>query len=196
MLWSEYQLGDPSKGIKLQYTGGDSCGPAAAAGTVQQTRTLTVNVLCADDIANVPDVEPIEEVQPCQYEIWFTSLYGCPIQCGVSDRKLCAGNGACRFDRDLKAPRCFCSSGYGGAACATRVQSVSSAVAVSVAFVMLCLFTCVLICVLIGVVLMWLKVRTLRLDPRAYASLDEEMQSVRPVQIETHLDDDEKEAQL
>ena len=60
---------------------------------------------------------------------------------------------------------------------------------------MLCIFTVILICVLIGVVLMWLKVRTLRLDPREYASLEENVQT-RPAQINTHLDDDEKEAQL
>jgi hypothetical protein len=191
MQWSEFEAGDPSRGISLKYIGGDYC-----AGVANTGRSLTIHILCADDLANVPDVEPVEEVQPCQYELWFTSIYGCPLQCGVDKRQLCGGKGACRFDRDLQAPRCFCSSGWGGEACADKVASLAAGVAVSVAFIMLCLFTCVLICVLIGVVLMWLKVRTLRLDPRAYASLDEDAVQTRPLPIDTHMTDDEKEAQL
>jgi hypothetical protein len=190
MQFSLYDEEDPSLGIKIKYTGGDSCGTA-------QDRSLTINILCADDVGNVPDSEPIEEVQKCQYELWFTSIYGCPLGCGVNGRHLCNQKGACRYDSDLGAPRCFCSDGWGGNACSQRVAKASAGVVVSLIFVMLCLFTLILVCVLIAVVLMWLKVRTLRLDPREYASLDDDLPTQPVRRINTNLDDDdEKEAQL
>jgi hypothetical protein len=51
------------------------------------------------------------ELSPCEYTITMPSVYGCPLECPVSNRRLCGGNGHCAYDPDKSAARCFCNKG-------------------------------------------------------------------------------------
>lgn len=49
---------------------------------------------------------------------------GTAAECNVNARRLCSGNGVCRFDTDANAPRCFCNTGYAGNDCSRGVLTV------------------------------------------------------------------------
>mmetsp|Transcript_411 Transcript_411/g.471 ORF Transcript_411/g.471 Transcript_411/m.471 type:complete len:119 (+) Transcript_411:134-490(+) len=51
------------------------------------------------------------------------SVYGCPLECPVSNRRLCGGNGHCAYDPDKSAARCFCNKGYSGSDCVVASTS-------------------------------------------------------------------------
>lgn len=66
---------NPSRGIFVQYTGGDRC-----PGTTVY-RSLKIWLLCYNDATNIPDEEVVLETSSCAYEIFVKSAFGCPIQC-------------------------------------------------------------------------------------------------------------------
>lgn len=92
---------DPSKGIKLSYYG------AFCSNGVQ--RQFNIEMGCADKLNPVPT--HALEYSHCVYTITMPSVYGCPLECPVSNRHLCGGNGHCAYDDDKGAARCFCNTG-------------------------------------------------------------------------------------
>ena len=87
-------------------------------------RQFTVNLPCADKLNPIP--LHAYEVEHCSYSIDMPSVYGCPLECPVSNRQLCGGNGHCSYDYDKGAARCFCNHGYGGASCSQAGSDSSS----------------------------------------------------------------------
>lgn len=163
--WSLLEPEDPSRGVVMKYKGGNLCNHESDS----QRRYLEIAFPCADDIMNIPDKEVIEEVKDCQYELIVPSIYGCPTECGVKDRQLCNNKGICRYDRTEKASRCFCSKGWEGDACgAETAKSKKSGNGPLTILIIVCVF---LTCVIAGISVVWLKIRGLRLDPQAYATL-------------------------
>jgi len=160
--WALLEPEDPSRGVIMKLKGGNLC-----PGT--KRRMMEIAFPCADDIMNIPDQEVIEELSTCQYQIVVPSIYGCPTECGVKDRQLCNNKGICRYDRHTKASRCFCSDGWEGDACGNDSVSAKKQSSTSLAVL---IFVCVfLACVIGGISVVWIKIRGLRLDPEAYATL-------------------------
>lgn len=92
---------DPTKGIRLSYYG-ENCHD----GTQRQ---FNIEMSCADKLNPVPT--HALEYTHCVYTITMPSVYGCPMECPVSNRHLCGGNGHCAYDDDKGAARCFCNNG-------------------------------------------------------------------------------------
>eukprot|EP01038_Epipyxis_sp_PR26KG_P014665 gene14665-19702_t len=107
---------DPTDGIQLTYFG-SSC-----SGGVQ--RKFTIQMPCVDYLNPVPT--HALEYSHCEYTITIPSVYGCPLQCPISNRKLCGGNGHCAYDDDKASAHCFCNHGYTGSDCSTASTSSSS----------------------------------------------------------------------
>jgi hypothetical protein len=93
---------DPSKGISLTYFG-DFCHHPVSQ------RKFKIELTCADKLSPVPT--RALEYDHCSYTITMPSVYGCPLECPVADRKLCGGNGHCSYDKDQNSARCFCNHG-------------------------------------------------------------------------------------
>ena len=96
MTWGLIDGADPSKGVKLTYTGGERCH------TNNVDRQTTLLFKCEDRaIPIVSRAEEPEGQKSCKYEIDLPSYYGCPKECpiGGDDRKLCGGHGLCNYDR-------------------------------------------------------------------------------------------------
>lgn len=93
---------DPTKGISVTYFG-DSCG------STHKQRQFKVDLTCADKLAAVPT--SALELETCVYTVTMPSVYGCPLECGVANRRLCGGNGHCAYDEDSSSARCFCNHG-------------------------------------------------------------------------------------
>ena len=108
---------DPTRGIQLSYLG-DYCA------TPRVQRQFNVLLSCEDKLNPVP--LHAYEYEHCVYTVTIPSVYGCPLECPVSQRKLCGGNGHCAYDTDKYAARCFCNKGYSGADCMTSGSSSSS----------------------------------------------------------------------
>ena len=110
-LFLHLDYDDPTTGVKLTYSNGDSyfCNG--------KSRSLVLSFYCMNNFNNLPKDSDVIEYPQCTYNLQLESIYGCPIECGQVDNKLCGGRGVCGFDRDQKVPRCFCNEGYYGAAC-------------------------------------------------------------------------------
>lgn len=100
---------DPTRGLALTYYGSYCHTPAVQ-------RKFRVELICADKLSPIPT--HALEYEHCAYTVTMPSVYGCPLECPVSNRHLCAGNGHCAYDHDRGGARCFCNRGFGGAACA------------------------------------------------------------------------------
>jgi hypothetical protein len=109
---------DPTKGVKLTYSSGEVCH------TNNQARTTTLIFDCSNNA--IPNPTTAYEVSHCQYQIHLSSFYGCPLECPIAGRQLCGGNGLCAYDKHLKSARCFCDSGFGGAACTDKVSAATA----------------------------------------------------------------------
>ena len=92
---------DPTKGVRLTYAG-DYCSNG-------DQRKFMIEMSCADKLNPVPT--HALEYKHCEYTITMPSVYGCPLECPVSNRHLCGGNGHCAYDDDKGAARCFCNNG-------------------------------------------------------------------------------------
>lgn len=166
--WSLYESGNPAGGVKLSYTNGDTCGSGASA----VKRQTDIIFTCADR-SSVNPTSAYEESH-CHYTITVPTWYGCPTECPVSGRRLCAGNGHCAYDTDAKASRCFCDNGWGGADCATKSSSShsssSSAASDAITGIIITMFV---ISLGMGVVLFLLvrQVKAYKQDASNYMSL-------------------------
>lgn len=101
-------LSDPSAGIQLEYEGGEKC-------THGGFRTFNIDMPCADRLN--PRPSSAYELKHCAYTSTLPSIYGCPLECPVADRRLCGGHGLCKYDEDEAAARCFCFDGWKGKDC-------------------------------------------------------------------------------
>jgi hypothetical protein len=107
---------DPSKGVYLTYYGAYCNHPSSQ-------RRFRIELQCADRMNPIPT--HALEYEHCAYTITIPSIYGCPLECPVAERHLCAGNGHCAYDSDKGAARCFCNHGYTGSACTLKEQEES-----------------------------------------------------------------------
>jgi len=98
---------DPTKGIQVSYAGG-RCSNG-------DQRMFNIEMGCMDKLN--PVATHALEYSHCVYTVTMPSIYGCPLECPVSNRHLCGGNGHCAYDDDKHAARCFCNNGYTGADC-------------------------------------------------------------------------------
>lgn len=158
---------NPSRGVYIQYMGGDNCVGFPAP------RTLRVYLQCDPDTVNIPDTELVEESSTCYYEIYVKSAWGCPTECPIvkyddGSSALCSNHGICEFDYRAGNSHCFCNDGYGGADCGTRVTTPTGLSATSTGLIVVCVFLTV---ALAGLLYVWMRIRGLRLDPAAYSAL-------------------------
>lgn len=108
----EFKLIDsktPSKGVSIEYSGGDSC----QKGVVRST---TLDVYCANTEATVRTAYE-EDSRACAYHITMESWYGCPTECGITASGLCNSRGTCSTDSQTGSSYCKCDSGYTGEDC-------------------------------------------------------------------------------
>jgi hypothetical protein len=135
-----YDTDNPSRGVSIQYTGGDMCTLTGAG------RSLKVWILCDTDVTNIPDQELIEETKMCNYEIFVRSAFGCPVECPVTQdpntgaRSLCSNHGICDFDAAIGTSRCFCNNGYEGKDCGTATVPPPALSAVSAVLIAVGIF--------------------------------------------------------
>jgi len=133
---------DPTKGLSLTYAG-TYCrsGPQ---------RKFIIEMSCANKLNPVPT--HALELSPCMYTITMPSIYGCPLECPVTNRALCGGQGHCAYDDDKASARCFCNTGYTGADCSQK-QSTTTTLNYSPALLGLLITLFVIICTLVGSIL-------------------------------------------
>lgn len=117
LSWSLLDSSDPAGGVMLSYAGG-------ACSDVDSTQRRTDIKFTCSDRSGAQPTTAFEESK-CHYSINIPSWDGCPTQCPIAGRHLCAGNGHCRYDVDKKVSRCMCDTGYTGADCATLISKKS-----------------------------------------------------------------------
>lgn len=170
IVYGLYDVSNPSRGVSLQYSGGDVCPGGAGL-----PRTLRVWLLCYNDAVNIPDQETVLESSSCFYDIFVNSAFGCPAECPAPQdpttgaRNLCSNHGVCDFDRALGTSRCFCNGGYEGKDCGT--VSVAAPKGLSALGGVLIGVGVFLALTLMFLVFLWMRIRSLRLDPSAYSAL-------------------------
>lgn len=154
---------DPTKGLKLTYYG-DYCN------TPRVQRQFNIELSCDDRLNPVP-LHALE-YSHCVYTVQIPSVYGCPLECPVAQRKLCGGNGHCAYDRDKGAARCFCDRGWFGTDCSSSSDAASASSSYSPVLLGLIITLFIIIGVLVGaVVLMVRQVSAYRDDLANYQVL-------------------------
>jgi hypothetical protein len=163
-----YDVTNPSRGLYMQYTGGDSCGGGP------NLRSLKLWLLCDPGASGDISKELVVEAPgSCVYEIFVRTPYGCPAECAVNkdangNTVLCNNHGFCEFDPIASNSRCFCNDGYGGSDCSPISAASSGLSSVGVGLICVGLF---LTGTLGFLVYLWSRIRSLRLDTSAYRSL-------------------------
>ncbi len=153
---------DPTLGLTLTYFG-DYC-----SGNDQ--RKFKIELQCADKLSPVPT--HALEYKHCEYTITVPSVYGCPMECPVSNRHLCGGNGHCAYDSDLESAKCFCNKGYSGKDCSSSSSSSSSSLNYSPALLGLIITLFVIISLLVGSILfMFRQIKAYKEDMANYQVL-------------------------
>lgn len=151
---------DPSKGISITAYG-DYC-------KTSKQRVFTVNLPCANKLNPIPT--HALEVEHCSYVVTMPSVYGCPLECPVSNRELCGGNGHCAYDYDKNAAKCFCNKGFSGDACDVEGSSSTSSYSPALTGLIISLF--VIILTLVGaIVYMYKQVSAYKDDMAHYQVL-------------------------
>lgn len=156
----------PDRGVQLTYSAGDSAGCRDAQGNAI-LRTMNLFFRCSADATNVFDDEVIIERSNCIYDIYLTSLYGCPTQC-IKGGTLCSGKGVCGYDSDAHSARCFCNTGYEGDSCNVATPPPPG---ITVEGIFLIIMVLLLVGVMALTAFMLLKLRRLQVDPSAYGEL-------------------------
>lgn len=157
---------------------------------VPRLREFRINLICdqEDQGANVPDDEPIIEEPTCVYTLTLKSTFGCPVSCATLNGKVCSDHGECGYDKQQKVARCFCESGHYGLDCSEDTIWTDGDTGVLV-------FLSILLVALLGAVgtftvLVWRRVKGLRLDPEAYSSMGGDM-AMKTEDMESDDEDDE-----
>jgi len=152
---------NPTKGLRLTYFG------AYCNNGIQ--RQFNIDMSCANRLSPVPT--QALELSPCVYTITMPSVYGCPLQCPVSNRQLCGGQGHCAYDDDKAAARCFCNNGFTGSDCTQKVDN-STTLNYSPALLGLIITLFIIICVLVGsIVYMVRQITAYKEDMANYQAL-------------------------
>lgn len=131
---------DPTEGIRVTYLG-DICK------STSKPRQFHLDLIC-DDRLN-PSPTHAYEQPTCEYTVTIPSVYGCPVECPVANRKLCGGNGHCAYDEDASASKCFCNHGYTGSDC-NSVESTSSTINYSPALLGLIITLFIIVAILVA----------------------------------------------
>ena len=151
---------DPTVGVTYEYLNGD-------AALCRGKRSLAIEVTCKDDAHNIPDEEPVYE-NNCRFMFAIDSIFGCPTECGTYRGSLCGKRGVCKFDLDTRAPHCYCQKGYTGYACNEKGENKAEGFTNTTLIFLVVLV--MLLLVELAIIMMWNKVKRLRLDPNAYAN--------------------------
>ena len=129
-------------------------------------RSFVLELTCSSDEYLIPEEEQVYEGTACVYRVPIDSIYGCPTECGMYRGRLCAARGLCKFDQDTLKPHCYCQVGYTGYSCTEKGDNKSEGFTNTTLILLVVLV--LLLMVEGGVILMWNKVKRLRLDPSAY----------------------------
>lgn len=172
--YSLYDQTNPAAGIVVTYFNGDRCG------LTQTKRQMRIWLQCYNDAVTLPNRTPVIESSGCTYDQYTKSIYGCPLQCPrtvdmYGNVNLCANHGVCDYDAVLGSPRCFCNNGYTGASC-DQVATLPVAPSKGLTAVggVLIAVSLLLVVTLAFLVVIWRRVKSLRLDPTAYSALQGE----------------------
>jgi len=163
-----YDVTNPSRGLVMQYTGGDSCGGSP------NLRSLKLWLLCDPGASGDISQELVVEAPgSCIYEIFVRTPYACPAECAVNkdangNTVLCNNHGFCEYDPIASNSRCFCNDGYGGSDCSPASPPAAGLSNVGIGLVCVGIF---LTGTLGFLVYLWSRIRSLRLDTSAYRSL-------------------------
>jgi len=144
--------GDPTAGISLTYYG-DYCN--GKQGETPKQRTFRIELSCADKLSPIPT--HAYETSGCSYTVYMPSVYGCPVECPVAQRRLCGGNGHCGYDIDKQGARCFCNKGYAGSDCTSSDALPAPVANYSPALLGLIITLFIIIGVLVGGVFLMIK---------------------------------------
>ena len=98
----------------------------------------------------------------------FFLIFLYSIECGLYRSSLCGQRGLCKFDLDTHKPHCYCQKGWTGYSC--NEQGDNKAEGFTNTTLILAVILILLIFVELGVIMMWDKVKRLRLDPAAYSA--------------------------
>ena len=110
-MFSRYDNSDPSKGVTLKLEGN----PKSKCHHGGMTRSLTIDVICADKMQ--PVIDFMREPEHCQYHASIRSVHGCPKECPTTGNGLCDGHGHCAWDGTNSKAHCYCNQGHRGADC-------------------------------------------------------------------------------
>lgn len=98
---------EPATGIFVQYSGGDTCPNSYSekaqcntviGGSTYCSRSFRLNILCNDEITDIPLRESVVEDSGCSYTATINHRMGCPIQCPRnSANQICSARGVCYY---------------------------------------------------------------------------------------------------
>ena len=138
---------DPTKGMKITYTG-DACGNG-------NKRKFHIDLQCDNRLNAIPT--HALELSPCEYTVTIPSVFGCPLECPISNRQLCGGNGHCGYDDDKRGAKCFCNHGYKGLDCMSSDATSAPKLNYSPALLGLIITIFIIIMLLIGAIVVMIK---------------------------------------
>lgn len=171
--WSLAVPSEPAMGVKLTYYG-DYCANDAAGEPNPTQRVTDLIFTCADKASATPSTA--YEESHCHFSVTIPTWYGCPEQCPISGRRLCAGNGHCAYDTDAASARCFCDRGYTGDDCSHKGgsgrsnKSATSAASTVVTVIIIILFV-VSLALGVTIFVMMRQVEAYKQDASNYMSL-------------------------
>lgn len=158
---------DPTKGISVIYYG-DYCRDPPS---VQMK--FVINMECSDKLNPLPT--QAYESGHCEHKITIPSIYGCPLECPVTSRRLCGGNGHCHYDTDVGSAKCFCNEGYYGADCSSSSDKTDFMSGYTSALMGLIVTLLVIIGVLVGgVVVLVRQISAFKEDVENYRALQDD----------------------
>jgi len=113
----------PVEGIRMKYTGGNTC-PGTALYPCPEggcRHSLEVLIFCDGAKVLFPEIDRVEVGQPCDYKVIMKSVHGCPVDCPRNDLgDICSARGLCQVSNkgngDFKAA-CLCQSEFYGDHC-------------------------------------------------------------------------------
>ena len=111
---------DPTRGLAVSYTGGDSCGPTLVG------RSVSLDFVCDSSAVEIPFFAAVTNKDDCSPHLTIPSVHGCPLECARSSSGLVCGgatHGSCKSVGRHTA-RCFCENGFIGDACDASGSSV------------------------------------------------------------------------
>lgn len=154
------QLDDPSKGVTLTYTDGQTCHSQGGG-----RRKLHLMFQCAPTTVKKIEQLVIDEANHCEYEIKIDTEYACPLECGLqATGSVCGGHGICGFDRDTNKAKCYCNSGRSGQYCTAVAEAASDDSDYGPVLGLLIFVTIVVVVVLGMLVALWRFMQTRKVE--------------------------------